>query len=130
MSYNLFLDDERKPSDVTWVNIGFYPTQCKIVRNFNDFVHVIQEHGLPNNISFDHDLADFHYKAMIEEVNGNKNVDYGPEKTGYDCAKWLVEYCIENSQKIPNFVVHSLNPIGRERINQYLEKAQEYLNER
>lgn len=128
MSYNLFLDDERHPSQVTWVDIGFHPFQCIIVRNFEQFKHIIEEHGLPERVSFDHDLADFHYEAMIEEVNGKENVDYGPEKTGFDCAKFLAQYCIDTSQQIPDFTVHSLNPVGRDRINQHLERAKLFID--
>jgi hypothetical protein len=39
------------------------------------------------------------------------------EKTGYHCAKWLLEYCMDNSLDIPKVVfIHSMNPIGGENI--------------
>jgi hypothetical protein len=108
MSYNLFLDDVREPNlflndTRTWV----------IVRGYNDFVKIITERGLPEFISFDHDLADEHY---------NQIVDYEKyvEKTGYDCAKWLMEYCIKNNKTLPNYQIHSMNPVGRMNINMVL----------
>jgi hypothetical protein len=53
--------------------------------------------------------------------------DYGPEKTGYDCAKWLVEYCVEHGLKFPEYVVHSMNPVGKENILSYVRQAQTVL---
>lgn len=44
--------------------------------------------------------------------------DLGQGKTGYDIAKWLVEYNIKG-----NFRVHSMNPVGRNNIRQLLLKA-------
>jgi hypothetical protein len=123
MSYFLFLDDERNPRNVTWMQTEVYfRTDWKIVRNYRDFVDMITEYGLPGFVSFDHDLADFHYQAMLEEVNGKQNVNYGPEKTGFDCAKWLVDYCTDNAIEFPAYMVHSMNPIGKERIVNYVEQ--------
>lgn len=39
------------------------------------------------------------------------------EKTGYECAKWLVSYCIDNKLKLPSYYVHSMNPVGAENIH-------------
>lgn len=33
-----------------------------------------------------------------------------------DCAKWLVDYCIDNGQPLPIFYVHSVNPVGADNI--------------
>lgn len=120
MSYYLFLDDERKPSNVTWIPMP--NVLWTIVRNYDQFVSMIEERGIPEFISFDHDLADEHYVAYLEGRS-----DYGPEKTGYDCAKWLVDHCLEKEAPIPNYQVHSLNHIGRENINSYLENAKKHL---
>lgn len=113
MSYNLFLDDEREPNkflnDIrAWV----------VVRNYSQFVEVITRNGLPNFISFDHDLADEHYV---------QSVDYSrfKEKTGYDCARWLIEYCMRTAQPLPDWQVHSMNPVGRININQTLSAHRE-----
>ena len=101
MPYNLFLDDYRNPNiflnDIrSWV----------IVRNYKEFIDIIEKSGLPLFVSFDHDLADEHY--------AQKTCDYSrfKEKTGYECAKWLVEYCIKTNQKLPLWQVHSMNPVG------------------
>lgn len=39
------------------------------------------------------------------------------EKTGYSCAKWLLDYCMDNKLLLPKHIlVHSMNPIGGENI--------------
>jgi hypothetical protein len=144
MSYTLFLDDERSPSQVTWA--VFPRNNLSIVRNYDQFVTHIKQHGLPGFVCFDHDLADEHYAAMLKENESSDNkftiwmpdddlsdglnitFDYGNEKTGYDCAKWLVDYCEDNGYKFPQFVVHSMNPAGKVRIEQYIANAQKHLN--
>ena len=136
----LFLDDERFPQDVTWVPIS-HDIDWTIVRTYKTFTEAIEDYfyhtkELPEFVSFDHDLADFHYQVMIEEnrylaenpePDGIGSLpltfDYGREKTGFDCAKWLVEFCIDHEVKFPNHIVHSMNPIGKKRIDDYIAWA-------
>lgn len=33
-----------------------------------------------------------------------------------DCAKWLVDYCIDNKERLPKIFVHSANPVGADNI--------------
>lgn len=118
MSYNLFLDDVRYPHQVTWVDLPL--VEWKIVRSYDEFVRYIQQHGLPNRISFDHDLSLEHY-PLSEADGGSRSPHTIPynsykEKTGYHCAKWLAEYCISNNLPYPETFVHSMNPIGSENI--------------
>lgn len=138
MSYYLFLDDERKPAQVTWVNIP-RDQIYSVVRNYKEFVAHIEQFGIPAFVTFDHDLADEHYKVMLEEVaaqekfttdvNGmNMTFHYGPEKTGYDCAKWLVDWCADRGLKFPEFAVHSMNPVGAARIREYIANAKRHLD--
>lgn len=102
--YALFLDDYRKPlsmifdDGIPWI----------LVKNYQEFTDYITKKGVPYFIAFDHDLADEHYKA--------NDISTYKEKTGMDCAKWLVEYCIINKIKLPFWKVHSMNPIGKENI--------------
>lgn len=111
MSYNLFLDDVRDPTAVSWVTIPEGP--WTVVRNYLDFVRVIENRGMPDHISFDHDLADEHYKNQ----RGGKFA----EKTGLDCAKWLVEHCALFGRQLPTYTVHSMNPVGKENIIRLLD---------
>ena len=41
-------------------------------------------------------------------------------ETGFDCAKWLVNYCIDNNKELPKWYKHSANPVGKENIDRYL----------
>lgn len=133
MSYTLFLDDIRHPFEVNWVEIPQLDAVFT-VRSYNAFVKHVEFNGLPKFVCFDHDLADEHY-AVMEEENSythddgdlKKTFDYGTEKTGYDCAKWLVDYCAEKGLKFPRYVVHSMNPVGKERIQGYIENAKQHL---
>ena len=119
-SYRLFLDDIRDPRHCLMYMQGkgfdttIYNEKWEIVRSHKAFVEIVEKQGLPSLISFDHDLADEHY---IEE-----DPEYGEytEKTGYDSAKWLVQYCLDNNLKLPYFIVHSMNPIGKQNITTLL----------
>jgi hypothetical protein len=110
MSYNPFLDDYRMPKDAfKYMHLPIYMDEkWHIVRNYFAFINIIQSKGLPNIISFDHDLADIHYKKQNFDYN-----DETYEKTGYHCAKWLIDYCMDNKLDVPtNIMVHSMNPYG------------------
>ncbi len=131
MSYNLFLDDIRHPYDCIryMPSPGIYSKyDWKTVRNHDEFISFITENGLPDLISFDHDLADEHYNPDM--YNGkeiyNKHYAEFKEKTGMDCAKWLVDYCIDNKKELPDYVVHSMNPAGGENIKLLLDQFKEF----
>jgi hypothetical protein len=102
----LWLDDYRNPNEwmdyVKMVCPILVKEPCVIVwvKSYDEFVEYITNRGLPDAIGFDHDLAD-------EGLN---------EKTGYDAAKFFVDYCIENDAKLPEFGSQSANPAGRENI--------------
>lgn len=99
----LFLDDERNPEDVFWVE---YPTgiDWTVVRCYDDFVSESSK-GY-SVISFDHDIQDFD--------------DVGFERTGFTCAKHLVEIVLDKEVGMPVFYVHSKNVIGAANINKLL----------
>ena len=131
MSYHLFLDDERVPSNVKWLELP--PYHWVIVRSFDEFVSTIKEHGIPETVSFDHDLAEEHYKEY-HCAHDQKMLSFGTiryhilkEKTGYEAAHWLAEHCIATKTPIPNYFVHTLNDIGRQNIVLVLESAKKVL---
>ena len=122
----LFLDDIRVPYDVfkTTINPIFENNEdWAIVRDYHQFVNYITKFGLPDFISFDHDLSYEHY---LEE--NQSDIEYGSliEKTGYDASKWLVNYCEENDLYLPDFYVHSANPVGKKNIECYLENFKKH----
>jgi hypothetical protein len=127
----LFLDDYRWPSDCAKYmhkklgpqNVLYTNPAWAVVRNYPDFVKWIKENGLPDLISFDHDLADGHYHQGMQEGEidysaPDFNEDY--QKTGFHCAKFLVEYCMDNNKDLPGFIVHSMNPVGTQNIESLL----------
>ena len=87
---NLYLDDIRQT-----------PENFERVYDYDEFVNFINKNGVPEFISFDHDL--------------------GEGKTGFDCAKFLVDYCLDKRITKINFHVHSQNPVGKENIEKLLE---------
>jgi len=123
MSYKLFLDDQRWPNKVTWVELP--PGPWAIVRDYKAFVYHITKNGLPLFVTFDHDLAEEHYRPSMYNKDGRYSNYYTDgtfkEKTGYDCAKWLCEYCLDNNLEFPEYQVHSMNPVGKQNIVQYIE---------
>jgi len=124
----LFLDDVRVPYDVFKMIINpIYENNedWVIVKHYYEFVDYIKENDIPEFISFDHDLSFDHYLSENQEGD----IDYVSlkEKTGYDCAKWLVEYCLENNLTIPDYYVHSANPVGKKNIEGFLENAKKHL---
>jgi hypothetical protein len=131
MSYNLFLDDCRYPKDVKWVELP--PVHWEIVRSYKEFVEYITEHGVPKMVSFDHDLADEHYKEFFraaDKETGDKKIKYDAmqEKTGRDCALWLANYCLDNQVPVPLYYLHSLNGIGCANIFSIMESARKVQN--
>lgn len=122
---NLFLDDIREPKDVhSYTNQKmFLELDWEIVRNYNEFVNWITKNGLPQIISFDHDLAKSHYTPkeywydyeVIKQYQ--ESVEHShTEKTGNQCAQWLVDYCLQNNFKLSMYYVHSMNPVGKVKI--------------
>ena len=124
--YNIFLDDVRHPNNVTWVDLP-ENQHYSVVRNYNQFVDVITLRGLPKFVTYDHDLADSHYGDGLhgDDINYNK---YN-EKTGYDCAKWLVNECMKKGVKHPPYQVHSMNPVGKQNIISYVESYNRSIKE-
>jgi hypothetical protein len=133
MSYKLFLDDYRVPTDCTGYmykrigadNLRYLDQDWVVCKNFLEFIWCITLKKLPEIISFDHDLADEHYREpedfFTTEQIFERYEDSSIEKTGYHCAKWLVEYCQSNNLKFPTYFVHSMNSVGTENIISYIE---------
>jgi len=52
---------------------------------------------------------------IIELLNTNE------EKNGFDCAKFLVDYCMTHDLDIPPYGIQSANPVGKKNIDMYLK---------
>ena len=93
----LWLDDERDPEDERWQ--AYFPLSNPAVvwvKTYASFVEWVTDHGLPDAVCFDHDL--------------------GEDKSGFDAAKWLAEYCLAQHNSLPVWNIQSANPIGKENI--------------
>lgn len=94
----IWLDDIREPQDFLYKS--YTKDEIVVCKNYTQFINLINRNGLPELICFDHDL--------------------GAKKTGYDCAKWLVNYCRERKIKCPNWYIQSANIVGKININNRL----------
>ena len=114
MKHKIYLDDVRTPIDPEWI----------VVRSYDEFVAKVNELGLDNieTISLDHDLGDSAMQEYYTNVSPNYTLNYDniKEKTGYDCAKWLVEKSVESGKDLPKILTHSANPIGSANIMGYI----------
>lgn len=154
MSYVLFLDDIRHPRAMSgWnaesstvvrradgsfhvcgfrnVKVNFPEASLKdprdwvIVRDYEEFVARVEADGIPEVVCLDHDLCDVHY---VDGFQGEAKTEGYCEKTGYDCAKFLVQ---KIRDELPNgcaveIVLHSMNPTGRQNMAAaFLELNQE-----
>jgi hypothetical protein len=109
----IYLDDVRTPIYKDWI----------VVRNYDQFILTVQEIGLANIgvISLDHDLGDSAMSEWHTNVYHNYKLDYDniTEKTGYDCAKWLVGQWM-NGEPVCDVYTHSANAIGSANIMGYI----------
>lgn len=112
----LFLDDMRKAPDNTW----------DVVRSYDEFTQYIEKNGVPDIISFDHDLGLEHY-PIFEENPSAMTIPYETykEKTGYHCAQWLIQRGILPSK----YFVHSMNPVGKKNIEFIMSAAYKHTNQ-
>lgn len=129
----LFLDDIREPEHAFKYTKQemFIKQKWEVVRNFDAFKNHIKKNGMPSFISFDHDLADSHYTPEHLWVDYDKSKEWQDaqvhtEKTGYECAKWLVDYCIDNNIELPEYYCHSQNPVGKDNILGLLQSFKNY----
>lgn len=110
----LWLDDERNPTTEKWFkylsNI-FEISNFEIiwVKSYSEFVDFIKNNILPTVVCFDNDLGD-----TVTNLEG------------YDCAKFLSDFCIDKSKQLPIFIVQSANPVAKQNIETYLNNHNKY----
>jgi len=120
--YNIYLDDVRTPISPNneWVD-GL--EEWTVVRSYDEFVEKVTKIGLKNIklISLDHDLGDSAINEWHTNVYYNFTLDYNniTEKTGMDCAKWLVEKWMDG-EPVCVVMVHSANAIGAANMMGYI----------
>jgi hypothetical protein len=120
----LWLDDIRDPLQDDWLVFSpITPTEVVWVKSYQQFVDWIIKNGLPEAICFDHDLGmEVALAARAEGMSKRKSrVLKQQEKTGFDCAKWLVDYCLDTDKPLPLYNIQSANPVGKENIDSLLK---------
>lgn len=104
MSYRLFIDDERLPPD----DGG----QWEVARSSTLALRIVQEQGVPDFISFDHDL--------------------GGDDTSMRFLHQLAELLLDRRVELPAgfaFYIHSQNPVGRDNIQAFMASLTKALSE-
>jgi len=93
----LFIDDLRELNYV-------YPKENQrdwiIARTYSEAINALNKYNI-SFISFDHDL--------------------GIGKTGYDIAKYIEEKVYNKEMKIPDYKIHSANPVGKQNIERLMK---------
>ena len=106
----IYLDDTRTPLSRVDGN-----PEWTVVRSYDEFVNKVNEIGLENieQISLDHDLDQTAMNEWLYNTVKNYTINYDniKEKTGYDCAKWLVKQW-KRGKPVVTVVTHSANAIG------------------
>lgn len=121
MKYKLFLDDFRNPRDAFYYTKEkrYNDTDWVVVRNYKEFVNYVTQMSKqkywPSLVSFDHDLSAEHYDTENQEFGSLREyyAKQGREETGYDCAKWFLEFASKNSLPVPEILCHSMNPASK-----------------
>lgn len=142
MNYNLFLDDIRNVKDAY-----IYPIRNEngdivegrsleiisniprfnwiTARSYEDFVATIEKNGLPEAVSFDHDLHQEHMDHYFAVTSLVGIVEYGnlKVKTGKHCAEYFVDKWKDSGYThVPKVFVHSANRWGADEIRKVLNK--------
>jgi hypothetical protein len=98
------------------------------MKTYKQFIKWIEENGLPDAICFDHDLGiEIAINAREKGMSKRESRKLKQlEKNGHDCAKLLVEYCLDNNLSLPLWNVQSANLVGKENINGLLLSFKKY----
>jgi hypothetical protein len=97
--YSLFIDDLRDPANKTDV----------IARSSGEAIAIVSALGMPDHISYDHDL--------------------GGDDTSIIFINWLTDQLIDKKLSFPDdftFSVHSQNPVGVENIKSKMRSLQKH----
>jgi hypothetical protein len=124
MKQLLWLDDIRDPSLGDWLmcyapQFAYGEGEVIWVKNYYSFVDWIKENGIPHMIAFDHDLGQDVANEKVEQGMSKRRSrrEKRTEMSGFECAKWLVEYCLDNNVELREWTIQSANPVGVENIN-------------
>ena len=136
---NFFLDDQRNPehaylhldTGIPKVSLvehsDIHQDDWVIMRTYDEFVKCVKYLGLPDVVSFDHDLDEEHIKHYFMVTQDTGVIEYGnlKVKTGKHCADFLVQEWVKQGKPKPiKTFVHSANRWGQIEIKKVLEELQ------
>ena len=90
----VWLDDTKNPADYGYKDAIWIKSHNQLM------IHIVLN-GLPQLICFDYDLG--HNK-----------------RTGYDSAKFIIDYCCQHNYNLPDWITQSKNVTGNKQINDLL----------
>lgn len=102
MTYKLFIDDERYPVSDDWI----------ICRSSKAAISFVSSFGMPNEISFDHDL--------------------GGDDISIIFIKWMIDEILDGRLEVPSefmYTVHSQNCVGAANIKSLLDSFLNFMKE-
>lgn len=122
----LFLDDWRIPRDCAqymWqrkVDCKIFHEEWDIVRSYGQFVAWVEKNGIPDLVSFDYDLDDV--DELKEELPFEDwfNLEENRPYKGTDCLRYLIRKCNDTGTKLPNCIIHSVNPDGCQELKELI----------
>lgn len=98
----LWIDDVRNPKN----HIDVQKYDVVWIKSYSEFVQYLESYDIPDIIWIDHDLGD--------------------DKSGFDCAKYLIKMCQFWDADLPEFYSQSLNPVGKANILGLLESYRRF----
>lgn len=125
----LFIDDERQPKDVTWVQYesvdGF--EVIRKAETFVDFMQMVKAGNLPKVVSFDHDLqlgytSEAEVPECIIDYADHHEISNRWEVTGKTMLEFMIDRLLDlvdageiDAEDIKQIQVffHTQNPVGR-----------------
>jgi hypothetical protein len=128
----LFLDDIRMP-DAAFIyeeriklidKSGIQNCEWHIVRNYEDFCEFIDTFGIPEAVSFDHDLTMEFMRHYYDVTSKTGVIEYGNLKTksGKHCAEYFVDKWRESGKPDVKVYIHSANRWGQIEIKKVLKE--------
>lgn len=104
----LWVDDRINPMERKMDWLGYSPVgrEVKVVwiKSYTEFKLWLELNGKPDGVCFDYNLG----------------ID---APTGYECAKYLIEFCRRNKLKLPSWSSQCTNPSEKAKINRLLKSA-------
>ncbi len=125
-SINIYVDDTRVPAQSYEYtrNPIYLKKEWVVAKDYREFVALLEKVHIDGitigSVSLDHDLHQDHYDVPCEVFDKFTADQLGMEETGLDCAKYLTEYLGKHNLPIPGITVHSMNPVGKKRIEEHI----------